>query len=343
MENKSQILFKKLTKWTILFTIFVVFAGSIVKVTGSGMGCPDWPKCFGYYAPPFTADKITWKSVHQYEESQMIIHEGELLIAPLGFQSDKLFNKSNWELYDKHDYNAYQPIHTIIESINRWASVLLGLVAFGMLVYSFRFSIFRGFNIVLSLAVFCLIGFEAWLGKLVVEGVLNPTDISYHMLTAFGIIIVLSAVHSRNSTAKSINYSPLYKKVQIGAFLYLLFQLVLGVVLRQTFDAFADVARDTWVDEASLTFYIHRSSSLIYVMLTFITWRNIKDFSKDSYEWKSFRWILIITVLEVLSGAIMGYLDVPKSAQPVHVILSSILLLVQANLFFRIFWNRTVK
>jgi hypothetical protein len=49
--------------------------------------------------------------------------------------------------------------------------------------------------------------------------------------------------------------------------------------------------------------------------------------------------VIALTLLEVVSGAVMGYLEVPKFAQPFHVIVSSILLLVQANLFFKILIN----
>ncbi len=331
--------YNRFTKITIFLSIFVVFAGSMVKVTGSGMGCPDWPKCFGYYIPPFDGEKLIWKPNFDYNSGEMIFWKGDLLKANNDFSSGKNFKIENWSVYDKHDYHVYNPIHTIIEYVNRLVSVLLGFSVVLMIFFSFRSSNNRKMNIFFSILALLLIGFNAWLGKLVVEGVLNPGDISAHMLAAFVLIIALAFTHSQNSSPPSFFYSKLYNFLQFGCFVYLLYQLFIGVVLRQTFDTYADISRELWVENAGINFLLHRSSSLLYAAAVIITYIIIKNVPKNTFEWRNFKWVIILTISEMVSGAIMGYLEVPKFAQPFHVIVSSILLLVQGNLFFKIIIN----
>src|SRR5947207_8850266 len=42
----------KLSLVTTVLTFLAVIAGGLVRATGSGLGCPGWPKCYGRWIPP---------------------------------------------------------------------------------------------------------------------------------------------------------------------------------------------------------------------------------------------------------------------------------------------------
>ena len=45
--------FTKLAAFTVAMTFLLVVVGVVVRSTGSGLGCPEWPTCHGSWVPPF--------------------------------------------------------------------------------------------------------------------------------------------------------------------------------------------------------------------------------------------------------------------------------------------------
>jgi cytochrome c oxidase assembly protein subunit 15 len=99
--------FHVIAKTAVVLIYLVIVAGAVVRMTGSGMGCPDWPKCFGYLIPPTERSQLEWKSEKNYDKGQVIIVNESLRVATRDLTTGTTYNEDNWKAYTKHDYAVF--------------------------------------------------------------------------------------------------------------------------------------------------------------------------------------------------------------------------------------------
>ena len=106
--------YRRTVKIALVLVYLVICAGAVVRMTGSGMGCPDWPKCFGYYIPPTDISDLQFKSNFEYKKGIVIIvdeaqnatiHELKTIITRVGKNSKivLLGDTDQIDLKRKHD------------------------------------------------------------------------------------------------------------------------------------------------------------------------------------------------------------------------------------------------
>ena len=327
---------RKLTRLELVLIYFVIIAGSVVRMTGSGMGCPDWPKCFGHLIPPTERDQIEWHPNQEFKKGQIIIVDESLQVAREDFTSSATFATENWEKYTKHDYTIFNAFHTWTEYINRLFGAISGIPMLILVILGGLFVRTDWRYFVLSLCGLFMLGFEAWLGKLVVDGNLIPGSITIHMMGALlivAILLVQLALSNRENLPK-MSFTPLFKNLFILSIILTLVQIVMGTQVREQVDHLneAGVIRSNWVENLDWQFYVHRSFSVIVLALNFWLWRFNK---KYQLGFKELNAVMILIGLEVLLGVLLNYVDFPKFAQPSHLLLGTILLAFQLYAFIR--------
>ena len=335
MKNK----FKILTRISLVLVYLVILAGATVRMTGSGMGCPDWPKCFGYYIPPVEQSQVVFQPNSKYNKGEMIIYNHEkLLIAKSNFISSNFIDLNSWDTYEKHDYIIFDPVHTWIEYINRLIGAISGIpILLFTIISVVYFKKYKHLTFISILTVLCM-GFQAWLGKTVVDSNLAPFKITIHMLMALLIIALL--IYLVNSSSKYIiKRNKIFTNFLFVAVLLTLVQIVLGTQVRQFVDEQANVYYDKfqWFNEIPKVYEYHRTFSLVVITVNFgLFYLNKKLNLGNNY----ISYVIVLLFIEALSGVVMFYFDFPFGSQTIHLFIASLIFGFQ---FFILLQNITFK
>lgn len=335
-------LFKPISYLTFIFTLLVILAGSIVRTTESGMGCPDWPKCFGYYIPPTNPNQVRFHPNQFYDKGMMIIVNDTLWRATESFKSSDVFVGSFWEKYPKHDYAEFYVQKTWIEYINRLLGVVLGFLVLGCFVTSFFHKNRKKVLVFWSFCLLALTVFQGWLGALVVSSNLAPVKITIHMFAALLLLAIVQWIieisgKPKTSNSQHLKHDSLLKYLVISALIFTLIQVYLGTQVREAIDVIAEnlnhEKRSLWIDLLPSSFIIHRAISILVLALNiFILIRAHEDSNRLYKKWANF--LCIIVFAEVAVGFSFILFDMPKFLQPSHLILACLLFAAQTKLLF---------
>lgn len=320
--------FPSITKTALILVYLVIIAGAVVRMSGSGMGCPDWPKCFGYYIPPTEISELTWTPNHDFEKGQVIIRGEKLLVAQDNFKSGETFDESHWIGYTKHDYAVFNPVHTWVEYINRLCGAVAGLACFAMAIASFSYWKQNKKITLLSWLVVFMMGFQAWLGATVVYSVLNPVKITVHMVMALVIVcVILYILHLAKPKINTLlKFDKVFDSVMIISLILTLTQIILGTQVRQYVDEQVKIVgydgMNKILQDPIIGFYFHRTFSFVVLAINVIL---IVRNRKLQLGFKKINWVLWLLAIEILSGISMYWYDFPFGSQTIHLVIASLL------------------
>ena len=288
-------LFQRSALATTIATYLLIAVGGLVRASGAGLGCPDWPRCFDRWIPPLTAAGVPET------------------IDPALFNFAKAWT----------------------EYLNRLLGVAVGFLILATLVIAIRNYRRSPRVLWPTVAAFVLVGFEGWLGGQVVRSMLKPMMLTAHLIVALVIVILLlyatvSAFFPPDGPKVSLPLRRVWVgRAAVGAGLLVLIQVALGALVRGKVQLLAEegLARTEWIAHIGALDPLHRN-------LAVLTTAAIMGVAWLAHTWvQPDRWLrgaatasVVLVALQVAAGLALAYFDFPALMQIAHLWLASLLL-----------------
>jgi cytochrome c oxidase assembly protein subunit 15 len=194
--------------------------------------------------------------------------------------------------------------------------------------------------VILSVTNLIILIIQAWFGSIVVATNLVPWTITVHLLLALVIILIqIQLIYElQKSQVRHFQISKQMKLIIWVSFIITFSQMFLGTQVREYIDhlTMQGFGRETWTDKLGLVFFIHRSFSwLVLIILAVLTWLNYK-----SENYRFIHLSFVVLTLELISGVLLAYIDMPGLVQTAHLLGASILF---GLLYYTILKTNTTK
>jgi cytochrome c oxidase assembly protein subunit 15 len=351
MVPKSENRFIRLNLITIIVTLVLILAGAVVRSTGSGMGCPDWPKCFDQYVPPTSVDQLPKDYKEKYVAGRMAKNEKFALLL------DKM-GKSELADSIRHDQTITVPetfnvAKTWTEYINRLTGAVTGVLLIGLTVLSFTYRKSAVRVIVLSILNLIVVGFQGWLGSIVVSTNLLAWIVTVHMLLALVILAILVYTYyytSRMYKQETVIISRVFwlKIILLAALVLSIIQIILGTEVREAVDAVSKqllhAQRGTWIGKIGETFSYHRDLAILVVVVNIFVYQFVMNkFGGKATELRLGNSIVLVLLVQLISGILLSNFALPPFAQVIHLVFSTVLFTLQFYLFLLVYRTNTYK
>ncbi len=303
-NNKELQRYRRMVWVTLAAVYFLILVGAGVRASGAGMGCPDWPTCFGRWIPPTS-------------EAQLPVNYQEIY-AELGYAETRFNVVKTWTEYS-----------------NRLLGVSIGFMIFLTAIYSWSCRLHDRSIFIASVAAFLMVGFQGWLGAKVVGSNLQPGMITLHMLMALAIVgtLLFAVAQARRGVMESQSVAAIDPR--FGKWLYVVLgltvlQVVMGTQVREMTDfireSHGEELRSSWIEAMPWFFYVHRSFSAVVLFSNLWLARLLLVSLGWHHTLSKLVLAMIFTIgTTILSGATLSHLGMPALIQPTHLLAASLL------------------
>jgi heme a synthase len=314
LSSKDENKYRKLVWITLFLTFDLIMFGSFTRLTDSGLGCPDWPGCYGQANP--------------------VQAHADISAAEAAMPTGPVTVVKAW-----------------IEMIHRYLAMAVGVLIIAIMVVAWQKWLkssrqLANFSPALPTALFLLVCLQGAFGAWTVTMKLQPIIVTIHLLlgiTMLAWLVVLASrhnVHAAVASAARALFNP-----AIFALILLTAQIILGGWVSTNYAVLActdfplchgqliphmDFEHGfTWwrelgktaagdllpVEALTAIHWVHRNFA--FIVIAYIAWLAFKAYKIEGLR-NTGKWILIVLAAQFVSGVSTIFLSWPIAIAVIH-------------------------